>query len=109
MRPSTLLFLAIPVWMFAQSGPTIPPPPPVLPRIISPEEARLPNGKLEREEILRIAHEEALKDARELSRLAKELESELEKSDPHELSFATVKRAEKIDKLARRIRDRLKH
>jgi len=50
-----------------------------------------------------------LDDARELSKLADELKLALEKNDRYVLSIATLKKTEDIEKLAKRIHDRLKH
>ena len=49
-----------------------------------------------------------LEDARALSKLAGELKADLEKSDYNILSVGTLKKTEYIDRLAKRIRDRLK-
>ena len=75
----------------------------------SPEDIRLPNGKLQREEILKAEYQKSLDDARELSRLADDLKLDLEKNDRYVLSLATLKKTEEIEKLAKRIHDRLKH
>jgi len=86
------------------------PGPPPRPGEIQPsEDIRLPNGKLQRDEILKAEYQKSLDDARELSRLADDLKLELEKNDRYVLSIATLKKTEEIEKLAKRIRDRLKH
>jgi hypothetical protein len=72
------------------------------------EEPRLPNGKLQRDEILKADFQKTLDDARELSRLADELKADLEKNDRYVLSIPTLKKTEDIEKLAKRIHDRLK-
>lgn len=69
---------------------------------------RLPNGKSQREEILRIEHEKSIKDAAELIETAEELKMELERNDRHVLSISSLKKAEQIEKLAKRIRDRMR-
>lgn len=73
------------------------------------EDVRLPNGKLQRDEILKAEFQKSLDDARELSRLADELKLDLEKNDRYVLSVATLKKTEEIEKIAKRIHDRLKH
>lgn len=73
-----------------------------------PEEVRLPNGKLQREEILKADHEKSVKEAAQLIELAESLKQELEKDDTHVLSISSLKKTEEIEKLARRIRARLK-
>ena len=85
-------------------------PPPLHPRPgEEPEDVRLPNGKLQRDEILKADFEKSLEDARALSKLADELKVALEKNDRYVLSIGTLKKTEEIERLARRIRDRLKH
>jgi len=74
-----------------------------------PEEpARLPNGKLQQDEMLKADHEKDVADARDLARLAVELKDEMEKGDAHVLSIAALKKTEEIEKLAKRIRGRIK-
>jgi len=73
------------------------------------DDVRLPNGKSQREEILKAEYQKSLDDARELSRLADDLKLQLEKNDRYVLSLATLKKTEEIEKLAKRIHDRLKH
>jgi len=85
-------------------------PPPLHPRPgEEPEDVRLPNGKLQRDEILKADFQKSLEDARALSKLADELKVALEKNDRYVLSIGTLKKTEEIERLARRIRDRLKH
>ena len=85
-------------------------PPPLHPRPNEdPEELRLPNGKLQRDEILKADFQKSLEEARELSKLADELKLALEKNDRYVLSIPTLKKTEEIERLAKRIRDRLKH
>jgi len=74
-----------------------------------PGDVRLPNGKLQRDEILKADFQKTLEDARALSKLADELKSDLEKSDYNVLSVGILKKTDDIDRLAKRIRDRLKH
>jgi hypothetical protein len=73
-----------------------------------PDDVRLPNGKLQREEILKADYQKNLEDARALSKLADELKVDLERSDYNVLSVGTLKKTEDIDRLAKHIRDRLK-
>jgi hypothetical protein len=69
---------------------------------------RLPSGKLQREEILKAEHEKSLKDAAEMVKLSEALRAELERNDYHVVSLASIKKAEEIERLARRIRSRLR-
>ena len=97
--------LAVALTLAAQQSPPgrhFPPPQP-------PDEIRLPNGRLQRDEILKVEYQKSLEDARELSKLADELKLDLEKNDRNVLSIATLKKTEEIEKIAKRIRDRLKH
>lgn len=69
---------------------------------------RLPNGKSQKEEILKADHEKSLEDAAKLMTLTEELKIELEKNDRHVLAISTLKKLEDIEKLTKRIRSRLK-
>ena len=73
------------------------------------DDPRLPNGKSQRDEILKADFQKSLDDARELSKLADELKTDLEKNDRYVLSLSTLKKTEDIEKLAKKIHDRLKH
>jgi hypothetical protein len=73
------------------------------------EDVILPNGKSQKEEILKAEHRQNLKDAAELADLAEQLKIELEKNDRYILSMATLKKTDDIEKLAKRIRARLLH
>ena len=73
------------------------------------EDVRLPNGKLQRDEIAKAEFQKSLDDARALSKLADELKADLEKNDRYVLSIPTLKKTEEIEKLAKRIHDRMKH
>jgi len=69
---------------------------------------RLPSGKLQQDEILKADHEKSVKDAAQLIDLAESLKAELEKDDTHVLSISSLKKTEEIEKIAKRIRARLK-
>jgi hypothetical protein len=73
------------------------------------EDVKLPSGKSQREEILKDEHEKSLRDAAQLIKLSTELQAALEKDDYHVLSLTSLKKTEDIEKIARRIRNRLKH
>jgi len=72
-------------------------------------DVRLPNGKLQRDEILKAEHEANVKDAAKLLDLAQDLKESVERDDAYVLSLSTLKKAEEIEKLARKIRSRLRH
>jgi hypothetical protein len=69
---------------------------------------RLPSGKLQQDEILKADHEKSIKDAAQLIDLAESLKEELEKDTSQVLSISSLKKTEEIEKIARRIRSRLK-
>ncbi len=73
------------------------------------EDVRLPNGKIQKDEILKADHEKNLEDAAKLAKLAEDLRAGLEKSDRFVLSIDLLKQTEEIEKVARRIRSRMKH
>jgi hypothetical protein len=73
-----------------------------------PEDIKLPDGRSQREAILKAAHAQSLEDTRAIRRLADEILEELEKNDRHVLSIPVLKKTEEIEKLARRLRGRLK-
>ena len=81
-----------------------------LPKDPAPDtrEIRLPNGKLQKEEILKADHEKSLEDAAKLVQLTEELKIELEKNDRHILAVSTLKKLEEVEKLTKRIRSRLR-
>ena len=60
------------------------------------DDIRLPNGKSQRDEILKAEYQKSLEDARELSRLADDLKLQIEKNDRYVLSLATLKKTEEI-------------
>jgi len=72
------------------------------------EDRQLPSGKSQQEEILKADHEKSLKDASRLVDLSQQLKTELEKNDRHVVSVTSIKNTEEIEKLAKRIRGRLR-
>ncbi|MDE3198127.1 MAG: hypothetical protein KGN84_17395 [Acidobacteriota bacterium] len=72
-------------------------------------DVRFPNGKLQRDEILKAEYEANLKDARNLMDLTKSFELDLEKSDRFVLSLGLLKQLDDIEKLTKRIRGRMRH
>ena len=94
--------LLIPLILFPQQPPDRLPPPE------KPGETRLPNGKLQQEEMLKEEHEKSIKDAAQLIELAEGLKKDLEKDSSHVLSISSLKKTEEIEKIAKRIRSRMK-
>lgn len=74
-----------------------------------PPDVKLPNGKSQRDEILRADHEKNLKDAAELVDLAQQLQLDIEKDDAFVFSLTTLKKTDDIEKLVKRIHARLRH
>ncbi len=72
------------------------------------EDPRLPNGKSQKNAIAKEEHEQALKDAQQLVNVAEELRNELQRAGTFVVPLASVKKTEEIEKLAKRIRGRLK-
>src|SRR5487761_2201282 len=95
---STLALLGL-----AQQPPPIPPPTPG-----TPPEVTLPNGKSQRDEILKVDHKKNLDDAAAISKLADEVSEELEKGDRYVVSVKTLKKLDEIERLTKAIRGRLK-
>jgi hypothetical protein len=84
------------------SGPPIPPGQP-------PEDVKLPNGKSQRDEILKAERDKNIKDAAELAELAQLLQQDIEKNDAFVFSLATLKKTDDIEKLVKKIRSRMRH
>ena len=78
------------------------------PRENEPDEMKLPDGRSQREAILKAEHAKSLEDTRAIRKLADEILEELEKNDRHVLSIAVLKKTEEIEKLAKRLRARMK-
>jgi hypothetical protein len=72
------------------------------------EEKRLPNGKLQSEEILKADHEANLKDLDKMKKLVESVQADLTKNKGHVLSLQAVKDLEEVEKIARRVRGRMK-
>jgi hypothetical protein len=75
----------------------------------TPEDVKLPNGKSQRDTILKAEHETNIKDAAQLVDLAQQLQQDLEKNDTFVLSMSTLKKTDDIEKLVKKIRGRLRH
>jgi len=78
-------------------------------RGIGSDDVFLPSGKNQKDEIAKIEHQQNLKDAADLAELAEQLKIELEKNDRYVVSMATIKKTDDIEKLAKKIRSRLRH
>lgn len=72
------------------------------------EDPKLPNGKSQKDAIAKQEHEQMLKDANDLITVAQELKNEIEKAGEYVVPVSSVKKTEEIERLARRIRGRLR-
>ena len=71
-------------------------------------DVKLPNGKSQKDEIIRVDYERNLRDAGELARLAEEIKDDLEKGDRYLVSLKTLKKLDDVEKLSKDIRQRLR-
>jgi hypothetical protein len=69
---------------------------------------RLPNGKLQRDEILKADYQKNVADSAELARLSQQIKLDFDKGDRFLLPLDTLKKLDAIDKLTKNIRGRLK-
>lgn len=83
--------------------------PPDRPPVGEQPDVTLPNGKSQRAEILKAERKQNIKDAAQLVDLAKDLQEELEKNESYVLPLSALKKTDEIEKLAKRIRGRLRH
>jgi hypothetical protein len=74
-----------------------------------PEDVKLPNGKSQRDEILKAERDKNIKEAAELVELAQQLQQDIEKNDVFVFSLATLKKTDDIEKLVKKIRGRMRH
>jgi hypothetical protein len=100
-RTRFLLLPALLLWPLAAQMPEVPP-------LEEEKDAKLPNGRLQKDEIAKAAYQSSLDDSKKLIAAAEELKAELEKNDRYVVSLAAIRKTEEIEKLARRIRGRLK-
>ena len=76
---------------------------------IHEDDVKLPNGKSQKDEILKAEHEQNIKDAARLVEMAEGLKADLEKTDRSVLSMDTLKKTDDIEKLVKKIHARLRH
>ena len=98
-----ILSSVLPALVAAQSQP----PPSYDASPLDEDPVRLPNGKLQRDEILKYEYGKSLADCKEMVKLARDLQADLEKNEQYVLSIASIHKTEEIEKLARRIRGRM--
>ena len=72
------------------------------------KDVRLPNGKSRTMAIVKADHEKSQEDVREILELAEELKNDLDKNDEFVVDLRSLRRAERIEKLAKDIKNRMK-
>jgi hypothetical protein len=102
MLRRTLLLLFFGILLHAQL------PPPDTQNQDSPNVLRTPDGRNRSEMILKSDHEASIKDIESMRKLIDDVKIDMEKNDRHILSIATLKKLDEIEKLAKRIRARMK-
>lgn len=87
------------------------PPEPGRQRLPFPDDdsdKKLPNGKSQKDAIAEQQHADALKAAGEMIDLAQQVKTELQRAGNFVVPVSTIKKTEEIEKLARRIRGKLR-
>jgi hypothetical protein len=97
-----LLVLFFTFALLGQQPPLIPPAPGTEP------DAKLPNGKSQHDELLKLDHKKNLEDAAAMAKLADEVSEDLERDDRYVMSLKTLKKLDEIERLAKAVRGRLK-
>jgi hypothetical protein len=103
VRSALAVSMSVIAWMaFAQANER--------PPVTDPQaDVTLPNGKSQRAEILKAERAQNIKDAAQLADIAKDLQQEIEKNESYVLPLSALKKTDEIEKLAKRIRTRLRH
>ncbi len=110
--PSHAATVLILLALLVQSSGQKPAPPaiPPLPPIDNPDEVRLPNGKKQIDELLKSDRDKSIEDVKQLIAAAELLQKDLEQKDSQQLlNLNDIHRTEEIEKLAKRIRGRMRH
>jgi len=68
----------------------------------------MPDGRTQSDTILKADYDQNVKDARELTALAKSIELDFDKNDQNVLSLSLLKKLDDVEKITKRIRGRLK-
>jgi hypothetical protein len=71
-------------------------------------DVKLPNGKSQKDAIAKQNHEQALKDAQALVDLAQQLKDDIDRAGQYVVPVSALKKTEEVEKLAKRIRGRLR-
>lgn len=83
-------------------------PPLMPPANRSSRDVRLPNGKSQNNAIAQDEHKKALAEASQLVTLSEQLRDELQQAGAYIVPVGALKKTEQIEKLAKKIRGRLK-
>lgn len=103
------LVLAAGYSAFAQFPPDLPGQSPTPePGGDKPDDAKLPNGKSRADAIAADEHKKAVEEANELVASAQKLRDDIKNAGKFVVPVAAVRRTEEIEKLAKRIRGRLR-
>jgi GTPase Era involved in 16S rRNA processing len=103
---AVLLSLTLVEGQSYQRGGVAPPTPQTAPE---DQDVVLPSGKSQRDEILKQEREDNIRDASQLAQLAQQLKEDLEKNDRYVFSLSALKKTDDIEKLAKKIRGRMRH
>lgn len=76
--------------------------------LYAPQGPGLKTRQQQRNAILKEDHEKSLKDVAEILTLAKQLEEELDKNKEHIIDIRTLRKAERIEDLARNVKNRMR-
>lgn len=90
------------------AGAGLPAQPPDVRNPRDQEGIRLPNGRLQTEEIVKADFEQNMKDIKQMQKLVEEVRDEMEKNDRHVLSMGNLKKLEEIEKLSKQVRGRMR-
>ena len=83
-------------------------PPGSLPPREPADELKLPNGRSQKDEMLKADHLKNIEDAQKLVQLSEQIKTTLEKNDRFVLSLEDIKRLDEIEKITKRLRSRLR-
>ncbi len=72
------------------------------------EPKKLPDGRLWSEAVLKANYEANLKELERMRKILDSVQEELEKSKGHVLSIKALKDLEELERLSRRVRDRMR-
>jgi hypothetical protein len=73
-----------------------------------PKDTRLPSGKSRNMAVLKEDFERSKKDLTEILQLAKELQEEVEKNEEFVVDLRSIRKAERLERLARNVKSRMK-